>query len=163
VSGRVEWILTALEEANVRYLVVGGVAVVLHGYLRTTIDLDLVLHLDRDNLERALKAFEILGFAPQAPVPLSSFANPQNREAWFREKNMKVFSLWHPAHPGFAVDLFVREPFDFEVVYRRALKVPLEGVEATVVSRSDLMEMKRAAGRVQDLEDVAALSELSEE
>ncbi|PYQ58945.1 MAG: hypothetical protein DMF53_19565 [Acidobacteria bacterium] len=76
---------------------------------------------------------------------------------------MKVFSLWHPAHPGFAVDLFVREPFDFEVVYRRALRVPLEGVEATVVSRNDLMEMKRAAGRVQDLEDVAALSELSEE
>ena len=61
MSGRVEWILTALEEANVRYLVVGGVAVVIHGYLRTTIDLDLVLHLDRENLERALKAFETLG------------------------------------------------------------------------------------------------------
>jgi hypothetical protein len=163
VSGRVEWILGALEEANVRYLVVGGVAVVLHGYLRTTLDLDLVLHLNRENLERALKAFEALGFEPQAPVPLSAFASPRNREVWFHEKNMKVFSLWHPAHPGFAVDLFVQEPFDFEVVYRRALRVPLEGVEATVVSRNDLMEMKRTAGRVQDLEDVAALSELSEE
>jgi hypothetical protein len=163
VSGRVEWVLTALEEANVRYLVVGGVAVVLHGYLRTTLDLDLVLHLDRDNLERALKAFESLGFTPQAPVPLSSFASPQNRETWFREKNMTVFSLWHPGYPGFSVDLFVQEPFNFEAVYRRALRVPLEGVEATIISRNDLVEMKRAAGRVQDLEDIAALSELPEE
>jgi hypothetical protein len=152
-----------LEGANVRYLVVGGVAVVLHGYLRTTLDLDLVLQLDHDNLERALEAFSSLGFSPQAPVPLRSFADPQSRKTWFREKNMKVFSLWHPSHPGFAVDLFVQEPFDFDMVYRRALRVPLEGVEATVVSRDDLMEMKRAAGRVQDLEDVAALSELSEE
>ena len=159
MSGRVEWVLTALEEANVRYLVVGGVAVVLHGYLRTTIDLDLVLHLDRDNLERALKAFEALGFAPQAPVPLSSFANPQNREAWFREKNMTVFSLWQPDHQGFAVDLFVQEPFDFEAVYRRALRVPLQGVNATVISRQDLLDMKRATGRAQDLEDIGALSE----
>src|SRR5947199_9888095 len=116
MSGRVEWILTALEEANVRYLVVGGVAVVIHGYLRTTIDLHLVLHLERENLERALKAFETLGFAPQAPVPLSSFANPQNRAACFREKNMKVFSLWHPAHPIFAVDLYVRVPSYFELM-----------------------------------------------
>ncbi|HSS48238.1 MAG TPA: DUF6036 family nucleotidyltransferase [Thermoanaerobaculia bacterium] len=163
MSGRVEWILTALEGANVRYLVVGGVAVVLHGYLRTTLDLDLVLHLDRENLERALTTFESLGFAPQAPVPLRSFADPRTRETWFHEKNMTVFSLWHAAHPGFAVDLFVQEPFDFEVVYRRALRVPLAGVEATVISRGDLVEMKRAAGRVQDLEDVTALSELAEE
>jgi predicted nucleotidyltransferase len=160
MSGRVEWVLTALEQAGVRYLVVGGVAVVLHGYLRTTLDLDLVLQLDRDNLERALRAFSHLGFRPQAPVPLSSFADAQNRETWVREKNMTVFSLWQPDHPGFAVDLFIQEPFDFDAVYRRALRVPLQGVEATVVSRDDLLEMKRATGRARDLEDIEALSEL---
>src|SRR3954469_23893782 len=100
MSGRVEWVLTALEEAKVRYLVVGGVAVVLHGHLRTTLDLDLVLHLDQDNLEKALKVFTILGFHPQAPAPLRSFADPGTREAWTRQKNMTVFSLWHPDFPG---------------------------------------------------------------
>lgn len=160
MSGRVEWVLTALEQANVLYLVVGGVAVVLHGYLRTTLDLDLVLQFDRDNLERALKAFGDLGFLPQAPLPLSSFADAKNRETWSREKNMTVFSLWQPEHPGFAVDLFVREPFDFDAVYRRALRVPLQGVQVTVVSRKDLLEMKRATGRAQDLADIEALSEL---
>src|SRR3990170_2554577 len=104
MTGRVEWVLAPLEQAGVRYLVVGGVAVVLHGYLRTTLDLDLVLQLERDNLELALKALASLGFQPQAPVPLSAFADPQIRESWLREKNMTVFSLWHPDHPGFAVD-----------------------------------------------------------
>lgn len=146
MSGRVERVLAALERAKVRYLVVGGVAVVLHGYLRTTLDLDLVLHLERENLERALEAFAGLGFRPQAPV----------------QENMTVFSLWHQDHPGFAVDLFVHEPFDFDAVYERALRVPLPGTQATVVSREDLMAMKRLTGRARDLEDIAALSELSE-
>lgn len=163
MSGRVEWVLTALEREGVRYLVVGGVAVVLHGHLRTTLDLDLVLQLDRSNLERALRAFAELGLQPQVPVALESFADPVNREAWLREKNMTVFSLWHPDHPGFAVDLFVQEPFDFDAVYSRALRVPLQGVQATVVSREDLMEMKRATGRAQDLQDAAALAQLAEE
>lgn len=56
MSDRVEWVLTPLERAEVRYLVVGGVAVVLHGYLRTTLDLDLVVQLERGNVERALSA-----------------------------------------------------------------------------------------------------------
>lgn len=142
---------------------VGGVAVVLHGYLRTTLDLDLVLQLERDNLDRALKALGDLGFQPQAPVPLRAFADPQIRETWLREKNMKVFSLWHPDHPGFAVDLFLEEPFDFDAVYRRALRVPLQSVEATVVSREDLVAMKQAAGRARDLDDIAALSDLPED
>lgn len=163
MSGRVEWVLASLEQARVRYLVVGGVAVVLHGYLRTTLDLDLVLQLEQTNVERALEALAGLGFQPQAPVPLSSFADPQIRETWLREKNMTVFSLWHPEHLGFAVDLFVQEPFDFDAVYRRALRVPLQTTEATVVSREDLVAMKRAAGRALDLDDVTALSELPEE
>lgn len=76
---------------------------------------------------------------------------------------MTVFSLWHPEHPGFALDLFVQEPFDFETIYSRALRVPLQNLHAKVISRDDLVDMKRAAGRARDLEDVAALLELSED
>lgn len=158
MKGQIERVLAALEKVGVRYLVVGGVALVLHGYLRTTIDLDLVLQLDPDNLEKALTAFSDLGFVPQAPVPLRSFADSETRETWVREMNMMVFSLWHPDHRGFAVDLFLQEPFDFDAAYHRALKVQLQGVEATVLSREDLVEMKRATGRPRDLEDIEILS-----
>ncbi|MFL6202931.1 MAG: hypothetical protein ACJ76J_27505 [Thermoanaerobaculia bacterium] len=51
----------------------------LHGYLRTTLDLDLVVQLERDNVERALSALAELGFQPQAPVPLGAFADPEIR------------------------------------------------------------------------------------
>jgi hypothetical protein len=50
--GEIEAVLDALNRAQARYLVVGGVAVVLHGYLRTTADLDLVLHLTPDNVRK---------------------------------------------------------------------------------------------------------------
>ncbi|MEK6374598.1 MAG: hypothetical protein AABO58_18075 [Acidobacteriota bacterium] len=55
--GEIEELLTALNAGGVRYLVVGGVAVVLHGYARATFDLDLVIELDTQNLERALRIF----------------------------------------------------------------------------------------------------------
>ncbi len=160
MQSRIEKTLGALTAAKVRYLVVGGVAVVLHGHLRTTLDLDLVLHLDQDNLVTALKVFADLGFQPQVPVPLLSFADSENREAWTHQKNMTVFSLWHPDFQGFAVDLFIQEPFNFELAYDRALVVNLHGIEATVISLPDLIEMKRIAGRPQDQIDVEALLEL---
>jgi hypothetical protein len=53
--GEIEGILDALNQARVRYLIVGGVADVLHGYLRTTADLDLIIQLDRDNVLRAIR------------------------------------------------------------------------------------------------------------
>jgi len=58
--GEIEAVLDALNRARVRYLVVGGVAVVLHGYLRTTADLDLVIDLAPDNALQAVKALTAL-------------------------------------------------------------------------------------------------------
>jgi hypothetical protein len=70
--GEIERLITGLSNAGVRYLIVGGVAVVLHGYLRATADLDLI-GLDRPNVEAALRTFEGMGFQPRAPVPLGAF------------------------------------------------------------------------------------------
>jgi predicted nucleotidyltransferase len=160
MRNRIEQVLGALDRAGVRYMVVGGVAVVLHGHLRTTLDLDLVIQLEPENLEKALKTFADLGFHPRVPVPLKAFADPQTRENWSRDKNMTVFSLERPDEHGFAVDLFVKEPFDFEEVYGRALVVPLQETRATVISLPDLIAMKQAVGRDQDLLDIKALKDL---
>ena len=161
MKGDIERVLSALNAAGVRYLVVGGVAVVLHGFLRTTKDLDLVLQLDPDNVLRGLQAFRSLGFQPVVPVPLESFADPAIRESWIRDKNLLVFSLWHPDRHGFQIDLFASEPFDFAEVHARALRVPLETTEATVIGARDLIALKRQAGRSQDLADIEALEELT--
>src|SRR5207244_7455147 len=112
--GEIEELLKDLNEGEVRYLVVGGVAVVLHGYARATFDLDLVIDLQTSNLERALRIFGDRGFRPRPPVPLESFADAAERHRWFDEKNLLVFSLWHPRKHAFEIDLFVKEPFRSE-------------------------------------------------
>jgi hypothetical protein len=153
-------VLAALETAKVRYLVVGGVAVVLHGHLRTTADLDLVVELAPENARRAIAALAALGFRPKAPVPAEAFADEAARRSWIEDKGMTVFSLWSERLPGVEVDLFVEEPLPFEEAYARAVRVALDTTSATVVSLEDLIAMKRAAGRPVDLADIEALRAL---
>jgi len=161
--GAIETVLSALNAAKVRYLVVGGVAVVLHGYLRTTADLDLVVQLSSDNALRAVRALSGLGYRPRAPVPVEQFADPAARAAWQRDKGLTVFGLWSDRFPGLEVDLFVAEPFDFDDAYDRAVQVSLDTTTAMVVAIEDLVSLKRAAGRPVDLADVEALRALLEE
>jgi uncharacterized nucleotidyltransferase DUF6036 len=161
--GEIEQILDALNRAFVRYVVVGGVAVVLHGYLRTTADLDLVIQLERDNVLKAMGALRGLQYRPRAPVPAEAFADREVREGWIREKGLAVFSLWSPVHPTLEVDVFVSEPFDFDAVYARAIRVPLRKSEAIVIALEDLIDLKRQVGRAKDQEDIAALESLRDE
>lgn len=157
----IEQVLAALNADGVRYLVVGGVAVVLHGHLRTTADLDLVVELAPENARRAVAALSRLGFRPRAPVPAEEFADARARQTWIDEKDLTVFSLWSERLPEVEVDLFVKEPFLFGEAYARALRVPLDTTTVTVVSLEDLIALKRASGRPIDLADVEALRALS--
>ena len=158
--GAIEAVLAALNAAGVRYLVVGGVAVVLHGHLRTTADLDLVVQLSPDNSQRAVRSLTTLGYRPRAPVSAEQFADAAMRESWLREKGLTVFGLWSDRYSGLEVDLFVAEPFDFDAAYSRAVTVTLDTTTATVVSLPDLIALKRAAGRPLDLADIDALQSL---
>src|SRR5438445_13824117 len=90
-------IFDALAAANVRYIVVGGVAVVLHGYPRLTADLDLVVALQPDNVRAALSALAALGYRPPAPVMAEDLANKTVRRHWIGGKWLGVFTLWTPS------------------------------------------------------------------
>ena len=153
-------VLNALNSASVRYLIVGGVAVVLHGHLRTTADLDVVIQLSNSNLSSALQVLKNLDFSPRAPVNLDAFADENTRREWVEDKGLTVFSLWSPKFPAFELDVFVVEPFDFDEVYSRALSVDLGDAQATVVSLEDLIQLKKFSGRTQDLADIEALNAL---
>jgi hypothetical protein len=151
----IEQVLAALNAAGVRYLVVGGVAVVLHGHLRTTADLDLVVSLEPSNARRAIGAVAALGYRARAPVPAERFADAAERAAWISEKELTVFSLWSDRL------LFVREPFDFEQAWARRVTVSLDTTTATVVGLQDLLALKREAKRPLDLADVEALEAIA--
>jgi len=131
-------IFAALHEARVRYLVVSGVAVVLHGHARFTADLDLILALDPPNVLAAVKALGSLGYRPRAPVDAAQLADPTARREWIEKKGMRVFSLWSPQLPATEIDLFVEEPFPFKEGFGRAVQADLGGIQVPVAAIQDI-------------------------
>jgi hypothetical protein len=157
-----EPIFEALDAADVRYVVVGGVAVVLHGHPRLTADLDLAVDLEPAAARTSIRALTGLGLRPRASVRAEDFADPDVRSSWKRERGMLVFSMVDPADPLRAVDLFVDEPIPFEELYERSLTLDVAGTPVRVASIRDLITLKQQAGRPQDEADIAALRELEE-
>jgi hypothetical protein len=157
----VEAIIRELNRHQVRYLIAGGLAVVAHGYVRFTADVDLLLSMDSGNLSTAVAVLQGLKYRPRAPVPFEQFIDPANRSQWIEEKGLTVFSLFSPEHPATEIDLFVDPPLVFEDAYRRAAHMEISpGINAAFCSLDDLIEMKMKAGRPLDLEDIAQLRRL---
>lgn len=156
-------IFKALADGEVDYVVVGGLAVIMHGHLRATRDLDLVIGLQPDNCARAMDALSAIGLRPRLPVTLADFADPAKREDWVQNRNMLVFQLWDPANPERSVDIFVREPLDLGAMLAEAVIKELDGVPIRVASIRHLIQLKRSAGRPQDLEDIEALHVIAAE
>lgn len=152
-----EPIFDALNRAHVRYVIVGGLATVLHGYTRFTHDIDLAIDLVPAEAQKAIDVLTALGFQPNVPVAATQFADPQARLRWLREKNMTVFPLWDPRNPLRVIDLFVENPIPFDDLWREADEIPLETTRVRVASIDHLIQMKRLAGRARDLDDIAAL------
>jgi predicted nucleotidyltransferase len=153
----IEVILRALNEAETRYLIVGGIAVVAHGYVRYTADLDIVLQLEPENVLRAMHALEAIGYRPLVPVKGEDFANAALRRTWVEEKNMLVFQVMALDRPDTRLDIFVEEPFSFTEEYQRAKWDEIAGIRVPILRYDELIRMKRAAGRPKDLADVAEL------
>ena len=157
----VEAIVATLNKHRVQYLIVGGLAVVAHGYVRFTADVDLMVSVDPPNLTRMVAAMKELGYQPRAPVGLDEFLDPSARQRWAKEKNMTVFSLFSDAHRATEVDLFLEPPIDFDGAYDRAIRHEVApGVEAVFCSLEDLIVLKTKAGRPRDREDIENLRRL---
>ena len=158
-----EPIFEALNRTGARYVVVGGVAVVLQGYTRLTVDLDLVVDLEPVAAGKTVSALSALGLRPRAPVDPMGFADPIVRREWIEQKGLQVFSFLDPNNPLLAVDLFVEPPLPFEELWARSREVSLGEIVVRVASVPDLLALKRRAGRPQDLADIAALEVLERE
>jgi hypothetical protein len=159
----VEAIVKALNRAKVQYLIVGGLAVVAHGYERLTKDVDLVIGLKPQNIICGLRALMKIGYHMSIPVTPEEFADKKKRAHWRKSKNMIVLKLWSDKHRRTPVDVFVYEPFDFAKEYAASGREKVMAtVRAPVVSLKTLLKMKRAAGRPQDLADITDLKRIKQ-
>lgn len=151
-----------LDDAGVRYLVVGGIAVNLHGVNRLTHDIDLMLALDSENLGRFVSVAKRYSFKPVVPVKVEDLADAAKVRDWIENKHMLAFGLrpQNPVEP--TVDILVKPPVDFESAYARRVVVVVQGQSIAVASVADIIAMKSGTGRAKDQDDIAMLKRLGE-
>jgi hypothetical protein len=159
--GMFEALLAALVKANVRFVVVGGLAVVIQGHARLTADVDLVIDLAPANAHRAVEALTARGLRPLLPVDPLAFADAARRAEWVETRNLEVFSMRDEQNPLLTVGLFAREPIPFEELWAHVDQILLGGETVRVASIPHLIQMKRTAGRPQDLADINQLERIA--
>src|SRR5690554_1933862 len=130
------------DDHEVHYLLVGGQAVIAHGYPRLTKDLDLWVRPTKENGARVLGALTTFGFAPE--ITVEQFEDPRTLLMLGREP--------------FRIDLLTNIPgVEFDEAWRERSFVELDGVTVPVISRRHLIANKRSVGRLQDLADAESL------
>lgn len=155
-----EKIFKVLNQHKVRYVVIGGVAVNLHGFARATGDLDIAVSLTDEELNKFIGVVKELGLVPRVPVKLEDLANAKKREEWIKEKNMLVFSVYNPKDPMNQIDVMIQSPVDFETLFRSRVTMKEGDFEIPVASIDDLITLKQHAGRQRDKIDIEALKEI---
>lgn len=137
-------LLSAFNDANVRYLIVGGYAVSLHAHPRATKDLDILISADSENSRAVYSALTKFG-APLAGLSAKDFMDPGN---FFRMGTPPVMVDIMPKISG----------VEFDDAWQRRVDVAIDdALTVPFISREDLLTAKISAGRAQDLADVAAL------
>jgi hypothetical protein len=132
-----------LEQADVRYVAVSGTAVVLHGFMRPSADLDVVINGAPDEVIRAMNALMCAGFMPSLPLPMSAVTVMRMFDSSQRE-----------------VDVFVRYAVPFEELWTSSEKVQVNDSVVRVMSLDHLLRVKRVSARPHDLIDIDGLLKL---
>lgn len=155
-------IFEALEAADVDYLLVGGVAVNLYGYNRFTGDIDIILGLNPENLDKMSNLMEQLGYVERIPVHLKELKESGKWQKLFEEKGMKAYTFISSDKPQLDIDIVVAESLEFSQYESRKTIVEIWDLELPLVSIDDLIGMKKRANREKDRLDIEALLKLKE-
>jgi hypothetical protein len=146
-----------LAAARIRFVLVGGLALVLHGLDRLTADVDLVIDLSTESARAAVQALTAAGYRPLAPVDPIALADPEQRREWQAQRNMQVFSFWDSSNTRPTVDIILSPAVPFDELWAAASVVNLGAHQVHVASIQHLIRLKAAAGRPQDLVDIERL------
>jgi hypothetical protein len=134
-----------LNKHEVRYLVIGGYAVALHGHPRYTKDLDIWIEMERSNAAKLMNALTDFGFG-SVGLNLNDFTVPD-----------QVIQLGYPPN---RIDLVTTpDGVDFATCYQARVKVPINGIEISFIDLENLKLNKKASARLQDLADLEKLNE----
>jgi len=148
-----EDVFKELNKLKIRYLVIGGVAVNLYGFTRSTLDLDLVISLDAKNRDKFLKAMDNLKFKINEPSlgrKLMTGAYPAGK--------IKVLTFYRAEFE--IIDVFIQDTLNFEKAYKNKQVFKAGRTNIPAVPYNMLIQMKRETGRERDLLDTGYLEKI---
>ncbi|NJO02172.1 MAG: hypothetical protein HC880_11220 [Bacteroidia bacterium] len=143
--------LVLLEKYDVEYLIVGGFAVAVHGYVRATGDLDVWINQSLENADKMLTVMLEFGFSPY-DFQLEDFLPDQEGKPGF------VFIGEEPIKIDIIGDV---GGLKFENSYANRKVIEIEGLEINFINFEDLIQSKKTANRPKDLLDIQNLSNLN--
>ena len=146
-----ERVCRALQQAGVDYAVVGGQAVALHGAVRGTVDVDVVLRWTRATVEKAAAALAAMGLVSRIPVTARDVFERRNH--YIETRNLLAWNFYDPESPIDEVDIII----SYDLTGKGVKRLQLLSSTVAVLAVPDLIEMKRRSGRPQDLADAQAL------
>ncbi len=152
-------IVNVLNAKGVEYIIAGGVAVVLQGVERLTMDLDAAVSLEKENVERFLEAMKELNLEPRLPVPAESLLDSEKIKIMCEEKNALVFTFIDPKSPIRQVDFFLSSELSYESLKNDFEEMDLDGQIIKVLTKKKLVELKLRVNPMRD-KDMSDIKEL---
>ena len=153
--------LRALSSAKIDYVVCGGAAVVMFGFTRMTIDLDLIVSLEKDNLSKLYDILSQLGYKARVPVKKDEFIQKEILAKLAKEKNMKVLSFYGPKDSFKTIDIGVNLPNIKEILKRKKF-IKAGNFNIPIIFIDDLIKMKKDLARPKDIIDVENLKKIKQ-
>ena len=153
--------LRALSSAKIDYVVCGGAAVVMFGFTRMTIDLDLIVSLEKDNLSKLYDILSQLGYKARVPVKKDEFIQKEILAKLAKEKNMKVLSFYDPKDSFKTIDIGVNLPNTDEILKRKKF-IKAGNFNIPIIFIDDLIKMKKDLARPKDIIDVENLKKIKQ-
>jgi hypothetical protein len=150
----IEKVCHSLTKHGVRYAIVGGYAVALHGAVRGTMDVDIAVNWTLASLQNAERALQAIGLRSRIPVTAADVFH--FREEYINKRNLVAWNFYNPNDLSELVDVIIN--FDLRGKTRKRMTTAAGPIQ--VLEIQSLIEMKRKSGREQDLEDVKALEKL---
>jgi hypothetical protein len=147
-------VITALHQAEIDYAVIGGFALTLHGAVRGTVDIDLAIQFNEQDFLNIEKVLNQLGLESRLPVKAQQIY--QFRKEYLSNRNLIAWNFYNPQKPIESVDILL----SMSCSEIKIQKFKAFGLTIRVASIDDLIRMKLAAARPQDLADVDALQRL---
>ena len=149
---RLTELVKALKKDKINYMIVGGYAVNFHGYSRNTVDIDLIIKFTLTNLKKIEALLQKMGMISRLPIDAISVY--KFRDEYINNRNLIAWNFYNIDDPTDQVDILIKHDIeDF-----KSEKFKVDQLEIKVISKKDLLAMKKNAGREKDLLDIKELT-----